>query len=192
VNPVTGQVAVAQPSWRGRFHDVRQDRQLLCSYVPQGSSAPSAAHQRLRGTPSSCRRAGGVPEAFCDHHHIRGVDRNQGPRGPGAPWSPRKMSKAARDATSGPAGRYGAPGAAVAAAVRCSAPSQVGVGAALLQPGERSAPPSGSSTMARRPTPGKPDHRRRARGMGWKWDKPWGAALSRGSAPCERSPRRRC
>jgi hypothetical protein len=43
----------------------------LCSYVPQGSSAPPAAHERLRGTPSSCRRAGGVPEAFCDHHQIR-------------------------------------------------------------------------------------------------------------------------
>jgi hypothetical protein len=28
VSPVTGHVAVAQPSWRGRVHDVRQDRQL--------------------------------------------------------------------------------------------------------------------------------------------------------------------
>jgi hypothetical protein len=155
VNPVTGHVAVAQPSWRGEIPRCSARPPALCSYLPQVSSVSSAAHQRLRGTPSACRRAGGVPEAFCDRHQIRRCGPQPGAARTGCASLIREAEQGSAGCyqrPSGPAGSCAASCAAGAAAVCGSAPSQVDVCAALLRPGERSAPPSGSSTMARRPT----------------------------------------
>jgi hypothetical protein len=101
VNPATGHVAVAQPSWRG-IPRCSARPPALCSYVPQVSSAPPAAHQRWRATPSACRRAGGAPEASCDHHQIR----RHGPQ-PGAART--GCSSLTREDEQGSAGCYQRP-----------------------------------------------------------------------------------
>jgi hypothetical protein len=152
VNPVTGHVAVAQPSWRGEIPRRSARPPALCSYVPPVSSAPSAAHQQLRTTPSACRRGRWRARGLPDYHQLRRC----GPQ-PGAART--GCSSLTRESEQGSAGCYQRPyrkmRRAVAAAGRCAAPDQVGVGAALLRPGQRFALPSGSSTMARRPTPGQ-------------------------------------
>ena len=109
-------------------------------------------------TPSSCRRAGGVPETLVIITKSGGVGRNQGPHGPGAPWSPGKMSKAARDATSGPAARCGASYAAVAAAgslPHCCDPASVS-----HRPPDHPRWPGGPPRQARPP-------KARSPGMDW-------------------------